>query len=166
MPFKLAPRLNSFDYTGFNRYFLTICTLDRHRAFVEPDAAADVALQLSHTSEGECFSVPAYCLMPDHFHALLEGNRADANLPRFVKLFKQRSSFHSKCRTGIVLWQRGYFEHVLRAEEDSVDVARYILNNPVRAGLVARPEEYPFLGSLTVTVRDLLYSVQIDHRRT
>ena len=166
MPFKLAPRLKSFDYTGFNRYFLTICTLDRHRAFVERSAVADVVSQLSQTSERECFSVPAYCLMPDHFHALLEGERVDANLQRFVRLFKQRSSFHWKRRTGNPLWQRGYFEHVLRAEEDTFDVARYILDNPVRAGLVSRPEDYPFLGSLSMTVRDLLYSVQINNRRT
>ena len=166
MPLKLAPRLKAFDYTGFSRYFLTICTLNRHLAFVEPAAVTDVASQLSHTSEAECFSVPAYCFMPDHFHALIEGGRADANLPRFVRLFKQCSSFHWKHRTGTTLWQRGYFEHVLRAEEDSFDVARYVLHNPVRAGLVSRPEDYPFLGSLTVSVRDLLYSVQINNRRT
>ncbi len=166
MPFKLAPRLKSFDYTGFNRYFLTICTLDRRRAFVGPHAVANVVSQLSHASERECFLVPAYCVMPDHFHALLEGDRADANLPRFVRLFKQRSSFHWKREAGAPLWQRGYFEHVLRAEEDTFDVARYILNNPVRAGLVSTPEDYPFLGSLTMTVRDLLYSVQISSRRT
>jgi REP element-mobilizing transposase RayT len=104
--------------------------------------------------------------MPDHFHALIEGERADANLQRFVRLFKQRSSFYWKRRSGAPLWQRGYFEHVLRAEEDTFDVARYILDNPVRAGLVSRPEDYPFLGSLTMTVRDLLYSVQISNRRT
>ena len=104
--------------------------------------------------------------MPDHFHALVEGTRADANLPRFIQRFKQCSSFHWKRRTGAALWQRGYYEHVLRTEEDSFTLARYILNNPVRAGLVQRPEDYAFLGSLTMNVRDLLYSVQIEDGRT
>src|SRR5258705_4201028 len=98
MPLKLAPRLKAFDYSGFNRYFLTICTLNRGRTFVDPDAVADVLAHLSHTSRSECFSVPAYCFMPDHVHALLEGERADANLPRFVRLFKQCSSVHSQRR--------------------------------------------------------------------
>ena len=60
-----------------------------------------------------------------------------------------------------MLWQRNYFEHVLRDAEDSVGVAKYILENPVRANLVERPEDYPYLGSMTMDVRDLLYSVQI-----
>jgi len=64
------------------------------------------------------------------------------------------------------LWQRSYFEHVLRDDEDPFQVARYILDNPVRAGLVQSPENYPFLGSLTMSVRDLLYSIQIDQRPT
>ena len=59
------------------------------------------------------------------------------------------------------LWQRSYFEHVLRDEEDTIGVAKYILENPVRAGLVERPEAYPYLGSMTVSVEELLYSVQI-----
>jgi hypothetical protein len=64
------------------------------------------------------------------------------------------------------LWQRSYFEHVLRDDEDSFQVARYILENPVRTGMVRNPEDYPFLGSLTMNVRDLLYSIQIDQRPT
>ncbi len=44
-------------------------------------------------------------------------------------------------------------------------VARYILENPVRAGLVVQVEDYPYLGSMAVSVRDLLYSIQIDRVR-
>ena len=67
-----------------------------------------------------------------------------------------RSSFEWKQRYSRELWRLGYFEHVLRDEEDTVAVARYILGNPVRAGMVSSPEEYPFLGSMTMAVRDLL----------
>ena len=107
------------------------------------------------------FSVIAYCLMPDHIHLLVEGTHPAADFREFVRLFKQRSSFHWKQRNGVALWQRGYFEHVLRDDEDTVGVAKYILENPVRAGLVERPEDYEYLGSMTMTVRGLLYSVQI-----
>ena len=166
MPFKPVPRLKCFDYAGFNRYFLTICVRHRAREFVDAAAVSLALSQLSHTADAERFSVIAYCFMPDHLHALVEGLRPDADFRRFVRVFKQRSSFHWKRRTSSELWQRGYFEHVLRDDEDSFDVAKYILDNPVRAGLVATPQEYPFVGSPTMTVLDLMYSIQINHRPT
>ena len=46
------------------------------------------------------------------------------------------------------LWQRGYYERVLRDEDHTRDVIRYILQNPVRAGLAKSPDEYPFLGGV------------------
>jgi putative transposase len=166
MPFKSVPRLKCFDYAGFYSYFLTICARDRARVFVDAAAVSLVLSELSRTADAEHFSVIAYCFMPDHVHALVEGLRPDADFQRFVRVFKQRSSFQWKRSTGLKLWQRGYFEHVLRDSEDSLDVARYILNNPVRARLVATPEAYPFVGSLAMTMQDLLHSIQIDHRPT
>ena len=121
---------------------------------------------MRHTSNAEGFAVIAYCFMPDHLHALVEGTTETADFREFVRIFKQRSSFHLKRATGIELWQRGYFERVLRAEEDTFAVATYLLGNPVRAGMVTSPADYPFLGSLTMSVRDLLESVQTSGRRT
>jgi putative transposase len=134
--------------------------------FVREDAMSLVLLDLSRTADVEHSAVIAYCFMPDHLHTLVEGIRADCDLRRVARVFKQRSSFQWKRRMNGELWQRRYFEHVLRDDEDSFQVARYILDNPVRAGVVRNPEDYPFLGSLTMNVRDLLYSVQIDHRPT
>ena len=161
MPFKLSPRLNAFEYLGFYRYFLTICTLSRTRVFVDDQPVSLVVAHLSRTADDHGFSVIAYCLMPDHIHALIEGRHPAADFREFVRIFKQRSSFEWKRERGKPLWQRSYFEHVLRDDEDTIGVAKYILENPVRAGLVERPEDYPYLGSLTVSVRELLYSVQI-----
>jgi putative transposase len=161
MPYKLSPRLNTFDYLGFYRYFLTICAYDRARIFVD-DQSVDLALmQLSRTADDQRFLVIAYCFMPDHVHILVEGNHPAADFREFVRIFKQRSSFAWKQRTGIALWQRSYFEHVLRDDEDTIGVAKYILENPVRGNLVERPEDYRFLGSMTMEIRQLLYSVQI-----
>jgi len=166
VPFKRVPRLTAFDYCGLYRYFLTICTADRAPLFVREDAVSLVLLELSRTADAEHFAVIAYCFMPDHLHVLVEGLRADCDLRRLARVFKQRSSFQWKRRVEGDLWQRSYFEHVLRDDEDTFQVARYLLDNPVRAGTVKNPEDYPFLGSLTMNVRDLLYSVQIDQRPT
>ncbi len=98
--------------------------------------------------------------MPDHLHVLVEANCEGADFQRFVRIFKQQSAFYWKRETGRRLWQRSYFERVLRDGEDTIGVIRYILDNPVRAGLAARPGDYEFLGTMTGDLRDLLESIQ------
>ena len=49
--------------------------------------------------------------------------------------------------------------HVLRHDEATIHVARYVLENPVRAGLVSPIDDYPYVGSMTMSVRELLDSV-------
>jgi REP element-mobilizing transposase RayT len=100
MPFKPVPRMKTFDYIGINRYFLTICSRQRTRVFVDHDAVALVLLHLARTADVEHVAVIAYCFMPDHSHALAEGTRMDSDFQRFVRVFKQRSSFEWKRRTG------------------------------------------------------------------
>lgn len=56
-------------------------------------------------------------------------------------------------------WQRYGFEHVLRDKELTIVVARYILENPIRARVVERVEEYAFVGSLVYPLADLIESV-------
>jgi REP element-mobilizing transposase RayT len=91
----------------------------------------------------------AWVLMPDHLHWLLQlGN--GASLSRVMKSFKARSARKINRhlgRTGGV-WQRAFHDRGLRENEDPWDMARYILGNPLRAGLVERVEEYPFWDSV------------------
>jgi hypothetical protein len=63
------------------------------------------------------------------------------------------------------LWQRYGYEHVLRNDEATMSVARYILENPVRAGLVARVEDYPFAGSCTYPLQQILEAVALSLER-
>lgn len=85
--------------------------------------------------------------MPDHAHLLL-GGEDGSDLIRMIKQFKQLTGYRFKKGTGKNLWQKSYYDHILRKEEDVTKVVRYILENPVRKGLVKHPEEYPFSGSL------------------
>jgi hypothetical protein len=139
----VSVRLRTFDNIGFHRYFLTICTRDRSRVFIEANAVA------------------SYCFMPDHVHAFVEGIHEASDFTHFVRIFKQESAFHWRRTTGRILWHRSYFDRVLRDHADTMSVVRYILENPVRAGLVTQPQDYPYLGSMTGTVADLLCSVQM-----
>jgi putative transposase len=140
-------RLPAGEYRGPRRYFLTICTDNRRAVFLDLTvgyAARDV---LTDTSARYGFAVVAYCFMPDHLHALVEGQTVGADCRKFVCMYKQRSGFAYRRESGARLWQRSYFDHVLRGEEGLLPVTAYILGNPVRAGLCQAPEEYPLLGS-------------------
>jgi putative transposase len=98
--------------------------------------------------------------MPDHGHFLVEGLEDRSDFKRFCKLAKQRSgSAHARARGG-PLWQEGYYDRILRKNEDLRVLARYLMNNPVRAGLVASPIDYPYLGSDRWTLRDLMDAQQ------
>jgi putative transposase len=97
------------------------------------------------------FEVVAYCFMPDHLHLLLR-TPGDADLVAFVRFFKQLSGYAYRRLTADpeTLWQTSYHDHVLRREEDLCAVARYIWENPVRAGLVESARDYPYSGSFTM----------------
>jgi putative transposase len=73
--------------------------------------------------------------MPDHLHMLLNGTEI-SSLQRFMRMFKQESGFIFKNEYGKNLWQRSYYDRVLRMDEMLDDVTWYIINNPVRKGLV------------------------------
>ena len=94
--------------------------------------------------------------MPDHLHLLVEGLDGHSNLRRFAKLSKQRSgAAHALARKGR-LWQEGYWEKVLRTDEDPRRVVQYILENPVRASLARTAREYPVAGSDVWNLADFL----------
>jgi len=87
----------------------------------------------------------AYVVMPDHFHWLFSlGSRLD--LPRLMASLKGYTARRIKERIDLgsdPLWQESYHDHALRREEDVQAAARYIVANPLRAGLVERLGDYP-----------------------
>lgn len=145
LPRRKTIRLARHVYDGVRAYSITISTKDRRRAFADPDAITEALYALDEASRAHSFTVLAYCLMPDHAHLLVVGGTS-SNLIDFMKRFKQISGFGYKQRTGRQLWQKGYFDHVIRAEEALEEVAKYIFANPVRAGLVVDPAAYRLSG--------------------
>jgi len=158
--FKRRLRLPAFSYVGRWRYFLTFCTSDRHAAFCSPDVVNQALSQILRSAAQHAFEILAYCFMPDHVHLLVEGVSETSDLRRFVHAAKQLSGYAYTQSTRMRLWQPSYFEHILREEDDTWGVAGYIVGNPLRAGLAVRADEYPFVGSCTVTLKELLYFVQ------
>ena len=79
-------------------------------------------------------------------HLLAEGLQSDADARGFIERAKQFSGYAFARGHNQRLWQRYGHEHVLRSEEDTLAVAKYILENPVRRGLVSAPDQYQFSG--------------------
>ena len=145
LPSRKRIRLAPESYEGPAAFSVTISTANRSPLLKQPDTVDMCTSALAETASRFRIDVLAYCFMPDHLHLLLEA-KEDTNLIRFMKAFKQVTSYrHLKTKTQ-ALWQKGYYDHVLRREEDVNQVGEYILYNPVRAGLVDSPDRYPFSG--------------------
>jgi len=143
------------NYQGAKAYSVTITTYRRTPWSRDVTVAEYCVGALKEAADQGPFRVYAYCFMPDHLH-LLMGADADANLVRFVKSFKQGTGWWFRNRnlagslkaSPTLLWQKSYHDHVVRSEEDLLQIAKYIVGNPVRAGLVESAEDHPFSGSL------------------
>ena len=88
--------------------------------------------------------------MPDHLHFISEGLSDTCDLVKFVDAFKQRTAYEFSKLHRERLWQRRYYDHILRPNEAVESVVCYIWWNPVRKGLCAQPNSYPLSGSQTI----------------
>ena len=153
-------RLPNFSYTGPYRYLVTICTSERRPLFTRQRIVDVVREQILIAAEQCDFEIVAYCFMPDHVHVIVEGTTGSARLERFAQRAKQLSAYYGKRAAGVPVWQVGYHERVLRSDEPTPAVVAYVLANPVRAGLVENPADYPFSGSGRWTMGELLEYVR------
>ena len=142
-------RVKGFPYCGLYRYHLRFSTDGRAFLFTEPDRVSAALEQVRRTADDDQFALLAYCFMPDHLHLLIEGTHEASDMRHFAKVSKQRVAYVFRIQFGIATtWQEGYYERVLRSDEATEVVVRYVLDNPVRAGLVVRAEDYPFSGAI------------------
>jgi REP element-mobilizing transposase RayT len=138
-------------YEEGSDFSITIATAGRSQLFADPAIARLGVAGLRAAVVKYDALVYAYCFMPDHVH-LLAGVPGGVNAVRFIRHFKQLTAYAVRRLPGYTeqaLWQRSFYDHALRREEDLETVANYILDNPVRAGLVSEAMRYPYAGSLT-----------------
>ncbi|MDP2389703.1 MAG: transposase [Acidobacteriota bacterium] len=146
----------NFDYIGAHRYFLTWCCFERQGLFSDPQVVALATSQILRACEPCGIEIVAYCFMPDHLHMLLEGARPDADGRRFFSLAKQYAGYAHSQAYGRRLWQRYGYDHVVRSDQTSRGVSRYILENPIRAGLAKTAGDWPHSGAPTSTQAALI----------
>ncbi len=115
--------------------------------------------QFQRTCRKKKFTILAYCLMPDHVHLLIEGSSETSDFRHLMKSAKQSSSQRFAASFKRPLWQEGFYDRVLREDDDPKNVARYVIENPVRAGLVCSALDYPLSGSDIWTLEELMNSL-------
>ena len=145
-------QLNQFiDYEKY----LDSCDLTRK--WLADDRIAEIASNALHFRDGKEFELIAYTIMPNHIHAVLKPNvnrfaesiNSSANKDKYVltkilqnyKKFTARMSNKILNRTG-QFWQHESYDHVIRDNEELNRTIKYVLHNPVKAGLVKYPEEW------------------------
>ena len=124
-------------------YFVTACCAERQRLFTDP-ATVQIAVESLQRIEARLgWLVEQICFMPDHVHLLLvpQGDRH-----QLLSQFMQRWKTSVMLRLGRKIWQREFFDHLLRSEEKLTEKWNYFRENPVRSGLCAAAEDYPFSG--------------------
>jgi putative transposase len=138
-------RLQGYDYTQAGAYFVTICAFQRECVFgavidgvmVLNDEGAVVQLCWddlpNHYSHVQ---LDAFTVMPNHVHGIIVLTATSSHpLPEIVRAFKSFAAQEAnqlRGVTGIPVWQRGYYEHIIRHEDELRAIRKYILYNPLK----------------------------------
>jgi REP element-mobilizing transposase RayT len=135
-------RVGRFSESG--RIYLLTAVVDQRRPFfIDWRLGRLVVRELRRAQEEGLADFLTWVVMPDHMHCLVPLH--DKTLAELMCRIKSRSSLainQALGRSGR-LWQKGYHDRAVRREEDVKHVARYVVANPIRAGLVARVHDYP-----------------------
>ncbi|MGH8148110.1 MAG: REP-associated tyrosine transposase [Rhodanobacteraceae bacterium] len=130
-------------------YLVTAATMDRQGFFCDFIAGCAAARCFEDPRILAGTSMLSWVLMPDHAHWLLQLGEG-GNLSATVNQIKSASA---RCVNRVLgrsgpLWERAFHDHTLRAEDDLSSTARYVIANPVRAGLVRKVGDYPFWNAI------------------
>ena len=132
-------------------YHVTTATKAREPFFRISDAASATArCFLERSLLGDC-DLLAWVLMPDHAHWLVQLGARDS-LDVFVNRLKSSTARKANAVLGRngALWEKAYHDRAMRSNDDLRKVARYIVANPIRAGLVANIGDYPYWNSVWI----------------
>ncbi|MDR3636983.1 MAG: transposase [Isosphaeraceae bacterium] len=142
-------RLQGYDYSQSGAYFLTLCVNGRSHLFGE---VLDATMHLNHfgrivqtcwtdlSNHYRHISLDAFTVMPNHIHGILflergpttEQQHGVPEIVRALKTFSARRINEQRGSRGSSVWQRNYFEHIIRDERALDRIREYILDNPRR----------------------------------
>lgn len=150
LPNRKHYRLDNYDYSSIGAYFITICTSERKNYFWERVGATtgrpqDVTLsQYGNIVDEAIKNIPSiypalnvdcYVIMPDHIHLMLiicaDENGRPMVAPTMSRVVQQLKGYITK-RIGQSIWQKLFYDHIIRNHEDYEEHVKYIYENPMR----------------------------------
>ena len=134
-------------------YLVTIVTHQRTSWFKDLHSVRLLVKEMQRLKREGAVTWLAWVVMPDHFHALisLDGGISLSDAMNKLKGRSARVINKQLDRTGS-FWQRSFRDHALRKEEDRLQLARYVVANPLRAGMVERLGDYPHWDSVWLSL--------------
>jgi len=138
-------RLSGYDYSVDRPIHAILCTEKKQELFGPQDNARIVINELLKSTQDLRFRMLCYCLMPDHLHVVLSPGNSTYPFSRWLNVFKGRTATILRKKGGFKkVWQRSAFDHIVRADEDLRSIVEYVMNNPVRKGIVEIGDHYPY----------------------
>ncbi|MGN6553520.1 MAG: REP-associated tyrosine transposase [Verrucomicrobiota bacterium] len=103
--------------------------------------------------------VGVHVFMPEHLHLIVSGQAEVGDLLGMLKGFKQKTTFRLRKAGKVFAWQKDFYDHLIRRNEDYGAQVRYLLRNPVRRGLCERWQDWPHQGVLGQTWEQLALAI-------
>ncbi len=148
LPKRKKIHLECFDYSDCDSvFFVTLCSYDKQQYFTRKEITKiiidEIDFRVTCAREVTVFT---YCVMPDHVHLLLKlKEEYGKSLHNWVAAFKRYTARAIGEQFDVrPLWQKNFYEHVVRKQESLEKIAQYIVDNPVRKGLVDDWQKYPY----------------------
>jgi REP-associated tyrosine transposase len=136
-------------------YFITICTKNRRDLLANHAAANALIDEWCRALERHRWAIGRYVIMPNHVHFFCRPEREAKTLSRFIGAWKTwtsrniRETWAAANGSGYsALWQREFFDHLMRSSESYAEKWNYVRDNPVRAGLVVSADDWPCAGEI------------------
>lgn len=126
-------------------YHITTTTLNRAPIFKDIIKARIIINVLMKSDKLNKTSTLAFVVMPDHIHWLFQLNHSHL-LSKVIQSIKSISAH----LIGQPIWQSGFYDHAIRKDEDIQNVARYIVANPIRAGIITKIGNYPHWDAIWI----------------
>lgn len=146
---KDRPHRLDLIYISQPLYFVTFATRDR-KSIPSLDRAQLALERYAHCAiEKFCVALGRYVIMPDHVHLFVRGSEAFA-LSSWVGGLKRTISVALRSPR---LWQPGFFDHLVRSDENYAEKWNYVRDNPIRAGLVKTADDWQYQGEIVVIDR-------------
>ncbi len=152
LPKRKQIRIKDFDYSTAGAYFVTVCTRNRDKILWQPvvvgaDNIRPKSIPLSTVGEiveqgilqisehYKSVTVDKYCIMPDHIHLIIRINCDESgriiSAPTLSTVVGSLKRWVSKQAKNSI-WQKSYYDHVIRNEQDYCEISEYIENNPLK----------------------------------